>query len=238
MARISTAPSDRRALAPSRCAASPWTWKRSHLVGSGRKVYRRPRVESLAELMNRRITPEEARVNRPTIRRLDSALLGTRAEPAYVFEDAVFNFLRDQKESLGIEAVSKCANLRIDGILDLDNGDRLVLEVKYRMNWHKACQANWQFSWFLKRPEAKTRPIRGCLVVFEEFDGHGWQRRPASRLLENGWNYWYTEHSEVDGFPAHLARFRHGALERYDEALAAAHAAAGAFVPGASRNVS
>ena len=179
-------------------------------------------MERLADTFSTAIEPEPARVVKPRLVRLDgplAATAGTTSPASY--EASVFNFLYAHKHELGIRDVWKCRAVRIDGLLDLDDGQRVVLEVKYRMNWEKACQACAQFSWFLRHPEAQSPSPTGALVVFEEF-ARDWARRSPRRLLEEGWNYWYTDHGDVEGRPAHLARIRDGTYESYRSALAAA----------------
>jgi hypothetical protein len=47
----------------------------------------------------------------------------------------VFNFLVAHRGQLGVERVVKFHGLLMDGALDLTNGDRIAVEIKYRMNW-------------------------------------------------------------------------------------------------------
>jgi hypothetical protein len=177
-------------------------------------------VERLTGLIDRTIAPEPARVMQPRIERVEPGLgVKERKLVSTAYEDAVFAFLASQGSALGIDAVWRCSNVRIDGLVDLDDGRRLALEIKYRMNWEKACQACTQIGWFLRHPEAKAQQVAGGLVVFEEFSADWWRTAP-SRSLQNGWNYWYTEHDDVDGLPVHLLRFREGFLESYLDALA------------------
>jgi hypothetical protein len=180
-------------------------------------------MESLASLMSQTITPETARVNKPVYRRLEAPLPVQGTEPA-AYQAQVFNSLLASKMQLGISDVWSCGSVRIDGLVELVDGSRLALEIKYRMDWEKACQACHQISWFRNHPEGKARPINGGLVVFEEF-ARDWARRSPSRLLENGWNYWYTDHQYVEGLRVHLVRLRKQAFESYPMALAAASTA-------------
>src|SRR5205085_11746297 len=113
-------------------------------------------------------------------------------------------FLLGQED---VKAVTRFKNLRVDGALVLSNDRRLAVEIKLRMNWEKACQAEYEFRQFLKLPEAKTDPVIGGIVFFEEFSGD-WKTHAKSRQLEDGWSHWYRGHSKVDGLPSHLARIR------------------------------
>jgi len=134
------------------------------------------------------------------------------AEPR-AYEAEVFNFLLANKKCLGINSIFKFKALLVDGALELVDGQRLAVEVKFRMNWEKACQAEWQFRHFLKRHKAIAGPVNGGLVFFEEFSGD-WKRY-GGRLLENGWNNWYRSYSEVDGFRVDLLRLCMGKLESF-----------------------
>ena len=183
-------------------------------------------MESLADLISRDISPEPGRVNSPTAHPIDAPILadGTETEP-HAFEIAVFNFLLAHKEALGVKAVWRCRNVRIDGLVDLDDGRRVALEIKYRMNWEKACQACAQFGWYRTRVEANEKPLSSGLVVFEAFSGD-WARRKPHWLLENGWSFFYMDHREVEGLRVDLVRLRDGMLESFPRALAAARAKA------------
>lgn len=181
-------------------------------------------MEPRASLVRQTITPEPARVNTPGYHRLD-APLPTTSTVTGSYESEVFNFLFAHTAELGINDLWRCRSFRIDGLVELADGSRLALEIKYRMDWEKACQACHQISWFQNHPEAKTRPIDGGLVVFEEF-ARDWARRSPSRLLQNGWNYWYTDHQTAEGLPVHLVRLRNGSLESFPAALATARASA------------
>lgn len=176
----------------------------------------------LSDLNRSLIAPEEARVLKPSFQLIQSPRLlrGTESPPA-TFEVEVFNFVFANRERLGVSSITRCRNVRVDGLIDLADGQRLALEVKYRMNWEKACQACSQFSWFVKRADAVERPVDGAIVVFRDFSAD-WARRSPSRLLENGWNYWYTDHHEVEGRPCNLVRLRDGTLESFPLALEAA----------------
>ena len=91
----------------------------------------------------------------------------------------------------------------------------MTIEIKLRMNWMKACQAESQFRTFVKRTDRRPFAVDGGLVFFEEFRGDGWERRVKRRLLENGWSEWYRSHSEVEGFRVDLFRLRASELEGF-----------------------
>jgi hypothetical protein len=176
-------------------------------------------VETFEQLLSHRITPKTRSWNQSTITFLSVPASRNSTAPWRAYEDEVFNFLLANREPLGFANVLAFGSLLIDGAVEFADGRRLALEIKYRMNWEKACQAELQFRNFLKRKEAKQGPVVGGLVLFEEFSAD-WKRKPASRTLENGWNFWYEGHCEVEGLPLHLARLRGGQLEVYPPALA------------------
>jgi hypothetical protein len=108
--------------------------------------------------------------------------------------------------------------------MELDDGRYVGVEIKYRMNWDKACQACHQLAWYVERvqPTGSVQLDAG-IVIFEEFSGD-WARRSPSRLLENGWNYWYTDHHQVGGLRLDLMRVRDDTIETYPAALSTARA--------------
>jgi hypothetical protein len=179
-------------------------------------------VEPLADLISCDIAPEPGRVNSPAAHPIDVPVVakGTEKEP-HAYEITVFNFLLAHKEELGISALWRCRNVRVDGLIDLVDGRRVALEIKYRMNWEKACQACAQFGWYRTHVEAKEKPLTSGLVVFETFTGD-WARRKPKLLLENGWSFFYMDHREVEGLRVDLVRLRDETLESFTSALAAA----------------
>lgn len=172
---------------------------------------------SLAELLGREFAPEAAPQKDPIVDVLLERITAS-SERAYAkYECDVFNFLCSSREVLRIRTVEKFRNLLVDGAIDLVTGERIAIEVKFRMNWEKACQAEWQFRNFLKREEAQARPVTSGIVFFEEFSAD-WARGAASRTRENGWNFWYGGHCVVEKLRLDLVRFRNGYLEPCPEA--------------------
>lgn len=182
-------------------------------------------MERLGDLVDRTsLLAEEARVNTPKVVAL-SGPMEANGNPAAAYETSVFNALLRGRSTLGIKTVNQCRNVRVDGLLELDDGRLLALEIKYRMNWPKACQACAQIIWFKSYPPTMQYALAGGVVVFEEFSGD-WARRKPKWVLENGWNYWLTDHQTVEGLPVRLLKFRDGAFESYEMALSAARATA------------
>ena len=143
----------------------------------------------LSELIGRAITPEAKARNKPTVVTLSAPIQPNTEKAHGQYEAGVFNFLLTNMEPLGIKAVMKFTALLVDGAVELFDGRRFTVEVKFRMNWEKACQAEWQFRNFMKRTEVRPFPVAGGIVVFEDFSGD-WTRQAACRLLENGWSHW------------------------------------------------
>ena len=178
-------------------------------------------MTTLAELFGRAITPEAKRRHNPATVTLSAPIEPNTEKLHGQYEADVFNFLLANQELLGLKTVMKFTARLVDGAVELIDGRRLAVEVKFRMNWEKACQAEWQFRTFMKRTDLRPFPVDGGIVVFEEFSAD-WERIAASRLLENGWSHWYRDHAEVDGCRVDLLRLRAGDLQGFPIANAAA----------------
>jgi hypothetical protein len=185
-------------------------------------------MELLTDLITRKIEPEHVQAKPPDRSPIADLITATSTPaPARAYEIAAFNFLLAKQAALGISELWQCRNSGIDGLLDLDDGRRVALEIKYRMNWMKACQACSQVGWYRKHVDVNEKEkVSSALVVFEAFSGD-WARRPSTRLLENGWNFWYAGHHEVEGLRIDLVRFRAPSVESFPQALAAARERAG-----------
>ena len=125
------------------------------------------------------------------------------------FARRVFGFLVTRKRELGIAQVLWFKNQLVDGALVLSDGRTVFLEIKYRLGWLKACQAEWQVRTF--RRSVKGRPYRAAsgIVVFEAFQGD-WTDKLGDD--ERGWRNWYRDHCGAD-FRIVLVRFKAGRLE-------------------------
>jgi hypothetical protein len=177
-------------------------------------------MSMLSKLISCRPAPEAKHPNKAKMEPLSGRIHVKSEKPHAKYEVEVFNFLFDNREALGIKSVVKFKALLLDGAVELSDGKRLAIEIKFRMNWLKACQAGWQFRNFLRRHKAIAGPVDGGLVFFEEFSGD-WKRPAPSRLLQNGWNNWYRTHCEVDAIHVDLLRLCNGKLETFHIAVAA-----------------
>ena len=178
-------------------------------------------MTTISELFGRSITPEAKLCHTPRSEILSARIRAKSEKAPDKFEAEVFNFLLDNNEELGIKNVMKFSALVVDGAVELKDGKRLTIEIKFRMNWMKACQSESQFRTFMRRTDRMPFPVDGGIVFFEEFCGDGWERRTNRRLLEGGWSEWYRGHSEVEGFRLDLLRLRAGNLEGFTEAFSA-----------------
>jgi hypothetical protein len=165
---------------------------------------------TLSDLITRRIDPEAFARRQPSAETLVAPARPKGPDGPAAYESEVFNFLLKNKTRLGIQDVTRFKNRLVDGELVLSDGTRLPIEIKWRMNWMKACQAEWQIRHFLRAANGKKlRHRRGGIVVFEAFSAD-WARQIGSRALENGWSHWYVFHAHLDGVRVDLLRFRRG----------------------------
>src|SRR5262245_13315783 len=119
---------------------------------------------TLSELIGRQITPEAKERNSPKCTPLSAPIVGKSEKPHDRHEAEVFNFLFAKEEGFGIRSGMRFAALLVDGAVELEDGRRLAVEIKLRMNWVKACQAEWQYRTFLKRKERQPFPVVGAVV--------------------------------------------------------------------------
>jgi hypothetical protein len=174
-------------------------------------------MKTIAELTDQ-VTKPTDKVRKTEMKlELTSPLpFGIKKSRHFIYEVEVFNHLLQNKDALGIQSVWKFTNLFLDGAIALSDKRRLAVEVKLRMNWLKACQAEWQFRNFLKRTnEAKTNRVDGALIVFEEFSGD-WNKKSGKAKNLWGWEGWYLYY--CDAFvakPMVLVSLRNGKLEGY-----------------------
>jgi hypothetical protein len=118
---------------------------------------------------------------RPVCQEIWNVRVGKVARVAGETPDSACGFAN--RATLGVKAVMKFSALLVDGAVELEDGRRLAVEIKFRMNWGKACVAEYEFRNFLKRTERRPFPVDGGLVFFEQFSGD-WCRCPARRRLE------------------------------------------------------
>jgi len=171
----------------------------------------------IADIIGLSMLPPTITKREGKIVELTSPGVPVRGTLPYEFERSVMTFLFDHRRPLGIAHVFQAKNLLVDGGLALEDGCFIAVEIKYRMNWPKACQTGWQFGEFTRSPEARQyRPVAG-IVFFGEFSGD-WARLRGQ--TERGWLNWYAGHVSLPGdeaFRVDLVRFRHGQLETMED---------------------
>jgi hypothetical protein len=176
-------------------------------------------MKTLGQIIDRHIEPihRAKKEGQETI--LDGPLPPAPVGKTTQYEVDVFNFLVKNAPTLGITSVMRIKNRLVDGAILLSDKRRFALEIKLRMNWLKACQAEWQFRHFLKRMgEQAAQGYQGALVVFERFSGD-WDRRTTKDAKHPwGWDAWYfAHHDSVDGKSMSLVMFSNekNGLEHY-----------------------
>jgi len=108
------------------------------------------------------------------------------------FERKVFNYLLKNKDTLGISKVYRLRSSGADGLLELDSGETVLLEIKYALGWAKCCQSRIQFQRFLTEKlygRFSVRKPESGLIVFNRFSGD-WAKR--------GWDYFYEEENVLN----------------------------------------
>jgi hypothetical protein len=169
---------------------------------------------TIQDILNLNPEPDDFKRPEPKKQEVLPRLLQERSKPYYAYEDEVFAYLLHNRESLGIEKVYRFSNQSMDGELLLHDGLSVPIEIKLRMNWLKACQANWQFARFLGR--SKELACKAGIVFFQEFSGD-WAMIAKSRSIQNGWIRWYKEHHQINGLEFHLVRLQNGQAESYSD---------------------
>ena len=140
------------------------------------------------DIMNREINPGPIKSKEPKSIEIKVPLCldHLRSKPIK-FERKVFNYLFENRDKLGISRIFQLKNSRADGLLELNSGEMVLLEIKYALGWAKCCQARIQFQWFLIGKVYERLSIekpRNSLIVFHHF-GADWAK--------HGWDYFYGE---------------------------------------------
>lgn len=118
----------------------------------------------------------------------------------YKFEKRVFIHLFEKRDDLGIKKIYELQNMRVDGLLRLDNGKIVLLEIKYALNWQTCSNARVEVQTFIEdaciqeefHKHIPKKQLEGALIIFRHFSGD-WQRRTVNPKRENGWNFFYEE---------------------------------------------
>jgi hypothetical protein len=172
-------------------------------------------METISSLIGHTIDFAPIASHEPSIEVLTGPILSAGTDRPATYEDDVFNFLLVNRNALGINSVARFKNLLLDGEIVLADHRRFVIEVKLRMNWLKACQAEWQFRQFLKRRRYEgTTPLSGGIVFFESFTSD-WAR-PVHGVIR-GWKHWALQHSEIEGLRVHLIHYQDQKIQGFQK---------------------
>ena len=152
------------------------------------------------------------KVHKPTHLTSILKISDTESEPAK-FEKQVSNFLYENKDELGILNVFALENMLVDSVIELKDGQFILVECKLALNWHNACNARVEIQRFiaekLYKPHNLKAPRQG-FILFKKFSGD-WERT-ASRKNENGWNFFYEEEYPLRkagvGIPLDIIQFK------------------------------
>ena len=145
---------------------------------------------------------------------VDSIPLLDRKNPAKGYEDDVLRYLIDKKVELGIEQVYRYANSSLDGRVKLKDGRLIDIEVKYRMDWLKACQASWQFNHLMKERNDKFGAATNGIIFFEEFSGD-WADMEKTHTIEKGWIHWYVDYYNRGEININLIQLQNGIIKKH-----------------------
>jgi hypothetical protein len=88
------------------------------------------------------------------------------------YEKEVFNYMLKHKCGLGISNIYRLKNARADGLLRLDNGKIVLLEIKYALNCNKGSVARISFQRFMIQRIYEKLSIdrpENALIVFHQF---------------------------------------------------------------------
>jgi hypothetical protein len=80
------------------------------------------------------------------------------------FEARAFNCLFSSKSILGIKSVYKCSAARMDGCLEMEDGEIILLEMKETLNWTSVKSATFQF---LAGNSMLNLRVKRAIIVFE-----------------------------------------------------------------------
>jgi hypothetical protein len=105
----------------------------------------------LSEYLNREVCPESFNNRKPKKIEVTDDIMNRSANTVPdKFELETFQFLYQNRRELGIRKSYQLKNASIDGLIILDDSQSVAIEIKYRMNWLKACQTGWQLEKFLR----------------------------------------------------------------------------------------
>ena len=136
---------------------------------------------------------------------------------ALVFQYSIWEYLNNNKSIYKISKVISLNAADVDGIVILENGATILIEVKYALNWFKCCNARTEIQLFLRKkkyleliPEY-AMPSAG-LIIFKEFSSD-WKNIRTKDQVERGWINFYDEQKYFNSdFKIDIIQFNEGKL--------------------------
>lgn len=140
------------------------------------------------------------------------------------FEKEVFVHLFDNARALGIDKIYDLNMVRVDGLLKLDSGKVVLVEMKYALNWKTSCNARVEFQLFFEgtyhgKPFREYIPEKlpeAALIIFNKFSSDWNETRECWERID-GWNFFYEEEkilgSKFPTVPVRIARFSDNKLK-------------------------
>jgi len=146
-------------------------------------------VMKIINLINKEIEPKYGPRHERRMEEFNIPVSSEHPKVYIEFERKLFNYLFENKDELGISKVYRLRSSGTDGLLELNGGETVLLEIKYALGWAKCCQARIQFQRFLTEKlhdEFSIRKPEHGLIIFHHFI-RDWARG------ERGWDYFYEE---------------------------------------------
>ena len=134
------------------------------------------------------------------------------------YEMEVFQYLNDNKDKLSIKEVYKCNNVKIDGIIQINDDSIILVEIKKKLSWVSCSHARIQLDLFLnnykkykRRNSAFNllkwyRKKRG-LIIFKNFDDDWGEKNSKNCNIEKGWSQFSDHQKILKRFPKKLLQF-------------------------------
>ena len=167
---------------------------------------------TIHDIINRDISVDPPQTpQKPRLIKVENLLpLPEKQNLPLAFERSSFNyfFLSENKKYLGIKDVYQLKASRVDGLLELDTGQIVLLEIKYALGWLKCCQARIQFQSFMKKrfyEKFNIRKPENALIVFHHFSGD-WARTKKKGDKEIGWDNFYSEENDLKDLNENLVK--------------------------------
>lgn len=154
------------------------------------------------EILNKKFQFEKFGKNEPKLIEVVAPLTKRYKRKDKKFEQKVFNYFLKNKDTHGVKKIFRLKNSIVDGAFELENGEIILLEIKFALNWVKCSQARLQFQRFFIEKLYDKLPIekpKGSIIVFHHFSGDWGKKRSVHRRYLDGWNRFYEEENIFRG---------------------------------------